>query len=189
MMASLKAPRDFAVPVRMSADPPKLLSAGAKDNVDTIVELDEREHAKVGPLRWFIERISSVCGTPGYFLFSLAFIGCWIALNLIGKSSGWAHVDEPPFFWLQGIVSSNALLLTISVLIRQGRMAQLAEQRSHLALQINMLTEQKVAKILELIAPIHAAHAETDDHHERHVAELSEPADAEAILSAIKDRE
>ena len=48
-------------------------------------------------------------------------------------------------------MSSNALLLTIAVLIRQNRMAQIAEHRSHLDLQINLLTEQKVTKILELV--------------------------------------
>ena len=71
----------------------------------------------------------------------------WVAVNLWGMKHGWRHVDSPPFFWLQGIVSCNALLLTVAVLIRQNRMAQVAEHRAHLDLQINLLTEQKVTKL------------------------------------------
>src|SRR5580698_1555804 len=65
--------------------------------------------------------------------------------------SGSRPVDPPPFFWLQGVVSSNALLMTVAVLIRQNRMAKVAEHRAHLDLQINLLTEQKVTKILQIV--------------------------------------
>ena len=109
----------------------------------------------------------------------------WIGVNTWGAAAGWEHVDEPPFFYLQGIVSANALLLTIAVLIRQRRMSQLAEHRSHLDLQVNLLTEQKVTKLFELMdqrlpgAPV-ALDAQVD--------ELTKPADAEALLRAIKRR-
>ena len=73
----------------------------------------------------------------------------------VGPHAGWRHVDEPPFPWLQGMVSSNALLLTVAVLIRQNRMAQMAEHRSHLDLQINLLAEQKVSKILQIVDELH----------------------------------
>ena len=155
----------------------------ARDNVATIAGLAEREHARVGPLRAFIERISAVCATPGYFLFVIAFIVGWIVVNVAARALGWAHYDEPPFFWLQGIVSSTALLLTISVLIRQDRMAQLAEHRAHLDLQINMLTERKVTKALELLA---ASRQGGDAKGRAELGELLEPADAEAIMGVIK---
>ena len=72
-------------------------------------------------------------------------------INGWGAHAGWRSVDPPPFFWLQGLVSCNALLLTVAVLIRQNRMAQAGEHRSHLDLQINLLSEQKVTKILQMV--------------------------------------
>jgi uncharacterized membrane protein len=158
----------------------------AQDNVEFIASLDDEDNARVGPLRGLIERVSSVFGTPGYFVFVLGFVACWIAVNLWGQHAGWRHVDAPPFFWLQGLVSSNALLLTISVLIRQDRQARLAAHRAHLDLQINMLTERKVAKALELIALLDEHQTENASRDE-HVAELSKPADAQALMGAIKD--
>ncbi len=157
-----------------------------------MANLAEREHAHVGPLRRAIERMGTVFGRPGYFLFVLVFIVGWIATNLWGRHVGWQHVDEPPFFWLQGIVSSNALLLTVSVLIRQDRMAQLAAQRAHLDLQINMLTERKVTKVLEFVAAIERRHDQSmlgDEAHRVQTEELLQPADAEALMGAIKRNE
>lgn len=162
------------------------LTSHAQDNLQVIAGLAEKDAADVGPLRARIEKISSVFGTPGYFLFATTFIVTWIAVNGWGVAHHWVHVDEPPFFWLQGIVSSNALLLTISVLIRQDRMAALSSQRSHLDLQINMLTEGKVAKVLELLATMERDRSAEHVDHAKHIAELAKPADAEALMQAIK---
>ena len=132
-----------------------------------------------------IESISNFFGSPTYFVFAVAFIVLWIATNTWGFFAGWEHVDEPPFFWLQGIASANALLLTIAVLIRQNRMSNLAQHHSHLDLQINLLTEQKVTKILNLLeggeVDIRAQAGQDPE-----MTELTRPADPEAILNAIK---
>ena len=107
-----------------------------------------------------------------------AFILIWIAVNTWGDFHHWKHPDPPPFYYLQGLVSANALLLTVAVLIRQNRMSQLAKHRAHLDLQINLLTEQKVTKLLQ------AQHRPDDSPAEK--ADLIRPADPAAILEAIK---
>ena len=159
------------------------LSSSAQGNLEAIAELGEKEDANVTPLRAFIERISGFFGTPDYFVFVVVFVVGWIGVNLWGGEHGWQHVDKPPFFWLQGIVSSNALLLTIAVLIRQDRMAQLAEHRAHLDLQINMLTERKVTKVLELVDAFRRERSLPSDAE---TGELIKPADPHALMSAIK---
>jgi len=163
------------------------LSSSAKGNIDVLASLYERENARVSGMQLAIERISAFFGSPAYLIFAVAFIVLWVLVNAWGMHAGWEHVDEPPFFWLQGIVSSNALILTVAVLIRQNRMAQLAEHRAHLDLQINLLTEQKATKILQLVDELRRELPTlrgTKDAAD--VVELTKPADAEAILDAIK---
>jgi uncharacterized membrane protein len=168
------------------------LPAGAKENLELLEKFDERQ-SEASRLQRAIERISAFFGSPWYFLFSVVFIVVWIALNTWGARSGWRHVDAPPFSLLQGLVSSNALLLTIAVLIRQNRMAQIAEHRSHLDLQINIMTEQKVTKVLELvdaavreIKNIRGAPAEAPREQ---MEEMTKPADPHALLDAIKQKQ
>ncbi len=163
------------------------LSAPARENLAVVADFHDQEDAKVSGAQLAIERVSSFFGSPTYFAFAVAFIVVWIAANSWGAQAGWEHFDEPPFFWLQGIVSANALLLTIAVLIRQNRMSKLAQHHSHLDLQINLLTEQKVTRILNLVEERQrgvSAQAGQDSES----AELAQPADPEALLQAIKQQ-
>src|ERR1700674_4984583 len=131
------------------------LPSSAKENLELLSRFQDVEEAQISGIQLAIERISGFFGSPAYFAFVVVFIVFLVGANTWGLRHGWQHVDAPPFPWLQGLVSSNALLLTVAVLIRQNRMAQMAEHRSHLDLQINLLAEQKASKILELIDEVH----------------------------------
>jgi uncharacterized membrane protein len=171
--------------------PSATLPPSAQENLELVSKYKDREESQISGLQLAIERVSQFFGSPAFFLFAVLFIAAWIAVNTWGVHEGWAHVDTPPFFWLQGLVSSNALLLTVAVLIRQNRMSQMAEHRAHLDLQINMLTEQKVTKLLQIIDQLRndltalrgspAADAE--------VGEMAKPADAHALMHAIKEKQ
>jgi len=154
------------------------LPSSTKENLELLARFKDGEEAQISGMQLIIERISGFFGSPAYFAFAVVFIALWIAVNAWGTRHGWHHVDAPPFFWLQGWVSSNALLLTVAVLIRQNRMAQVAEHRAHLDLQINLLTEQKVTKILQIIG-------QPDDE----AAEMSKPADTHALMHAIREKQ
>jgi uncharacterized membrane protein len=162
------------------------LSSPQRENLEVLANFSDREEASISGIQLVIERISTFFGSPWYFAFSVVFIGAWVLVNSWGKRAGWPHVDEPPFFWLQGIVSSNALLLTVAVLIRQNRMARLAEHRTHLDLQINLLTEQKVTKILQIIVELQRELTALRAHPDTQMEEMTKPADANALLHAIK---
>jgi uncharacterized membrane protein len=160
--------------------PSAKLPSSAKENLEVLSEFKDREEAQISGLQLAIERVSRVVGSPAFFAFALVFIAIWIAMNLWGMKHAWRHFDNPPFFWLQGLVSCTALLLTVAVLIRQNRMAQVAEHRAHLDLQINLLTEQKVTKLLQMLdAP------QRDDE----VHEMTKPADTHALMHAIKEKQ
>jgi uncharacterized membrane protein len=49
------------------------------------------------------------------------------------------------------LLTLEAVLLTSFVLIRQNRMSQKADQRAHLDLQINLLAEKEITKVLQLL--------------------------------------
>jgi uncharacterized membrane protein len=72
------------------------------------------------------------------------------------------------------------------VLIAQRRQARLSEQRAHLDLQINMLTEQKVTKLIHLLEELRADLPSAPDRSDPHVAELKKPTDASQVMSALK---
>jgi uncharacterized membrane protein len=164
------------------------LSSAAQGNLDLLTNFYEREAAKISGMQLVIERISAFLGSPIYFAVAAAFIVVWVAVNSWGMHVHWRHYDQPPFFWLQGLLSSNALLLTVAVLSRQNRMGRLAEHHAHLDLQINLLTEQKVTKILQLVDELRRDMPVLRGRPDAEVVELTKPADAEAILQAVKQK-
>jgi uncharacterized membrane protein len=167
------------------------LPASTLENLEVLADFEDREESQLSGAQTLIEKISSFFGNPAYFAFVAAFIVLWVLANVWGLRAGWRHVDEPPFAALQGLVSSNALLLTIAVLIRQNRMARLAEHRAHFDLQVNLLTEQKVTKVLQLVDELRRELTELRHRPDAaaEVAELSKPADAHALIHAIKEKQ
>lgn len=165
------------------------LSPAAKDNLELLASFKDGEDAQISGLRLLIERVSRFFGSPAYFAFAVAFILVWVLVNGLAAHGGSQPIDEPPFFWLQGLVSSNALLLTVAVLIRQNRMAKVAEHRAHLDLQINLLSEQKVTKILQMVVELQRELTALRGRPDEEVAEMTKPADAHALMHAIRQKQ
>ncbi len=113
------------------------------------------------------------------------FIG-WIAINLILKSM-YHHIwDEPPFYWLQGLITFLALVVTSIVLVSQARQAQIAEQRNQLQLQFVVLIEQRTAKIVGLLEELRVDLPNVRDRIDDDAEALKEPTKPQAILEALE---
>ena len=82
----------------------------------------------------------------------------------------------------------TALLTTTVVLIGQARQSTLAEQRAHLDLQINLLTEQKVTKVIHLLEELRTELPGVRERHDPHVSQLKKPTDTAQVISALKER-
>jgi uncharacterized membrane protein len=169
-----------------NSDPHKQLPPSVSANIGTIAEYYARHEERVSSSQRIVEKVARFLGSSRYVVGNIGLIVGWIGINLAAPDLGWPRFDEPPFFWLQGIVGLNAFVISTTVLIRQNRMSQLAEQHAHLDLQVNLLTEQKSSKIISLLEELRRdlpnVVSKTDD--EAH--EMAKPADARAVLSAIE---
>lgn len=95
--------------------------------------------------------------------------------------------DEPPFAWLEGLVSLAALYMTVLILSTQRRDDELASHREQLTLELAILGDQKAAKIIDLLEELRRDHPEIHDRVDHDVAAMSQPADPQAVFEAIKD--
>ncbi len=101
------------------------------------------------------DAITDFTGSMAFVYMHVVWFGFWILLNI-----GLVHVphvtefDPFPFGLLTMIVSLEAIFLSTFVLISQNRLAQAAEKRAELDLQVNLLAEQKATKVLEMLDQI-----------------------------------
>jgi uncharacterized membrane protein len=133
-----------------------------------------------------VEKLSRLIGHPAYLVGILIFTVVWILINW-GLIGGIAPFDPPPFPLLEGLISLIALITTTVVLIAQNRQSKVEQQHSHLDLQVNLLTEQKVTKLIGLIEELRRDLPMVKNRHDSHAAALLEGADTSQVLSAIEE--
>jgi uncharacterized membrane protein len=118
---------------------------------------------------------------PFVYLHVLVF-GLWITAN-VGWIPGIPAWDSS-LVVLAMIASVEAIFLSTFVLISQNRMATAAEKRAELDLQINLLSEHEITKLVELVAEI-AARMGVPAHEDREIEEAKRDVAPEVVLDTI----
>jgi uncharacterized membrane protein len=156
-------------------------------NIGAVLDFYEREEKKISRPRRLLERTSLLLEQPGFLGFILAFVAFWVLANFVFRWSGRVPFDPPPFFWLQGIVGLGALLTATAVLTKQNRLAGLAEQRAHLDLKVTLLTEQKAAKLIDLLEELRRDLPNVTNRHDPEAAELQQSMNPDLVLAALDE--
>lgn len=98
----------------------------------------------------FADMLTARFGTVAFLVLNVIWFIVWIVIN-----TGLTHLDpfDPfPFGLLTMIVSLEAIMLAIIVLISQNREARISELREEIELQMSTITEGEVTKLINLVA-------------------------------------
>jgi uncharacterized membrane protein len=158
-----------------------------RQNIEAVLEFYEREDQKISRSQRVLENLSLFLGRPVFLGIILLFVGVWIAANISLRKLGVAEFDPPPFFWLQGIVGLGALLTATVVLTRQNRLAKIADQRAHLDLKVTLLTEQKAAKIIDMLEELRRDLPNVRDRHDPEAAVLQQSMNPGQVLATLDE--
>jgi uncharacterized membrane protein len=153
--------------INQAATPPS-----AQDNINTVVAIEEEALLKRTTADRVSDLIANFVGSMPFVVLHLLWFGLWVTIN-IGVLWGKFKFDPYPFALLCMLVSLEGVLLSTFVLIKQNRMSQRADQRAHLGLQINLLSEKELTKILQLQRLICARLNIEEAAQDKEVAELS----------------
>jgi len=166
-------------PARLSAE------QLTEQNVETVTKLEEAARAQRTSTDRLAERIASFCGRMTFVWVHVIWFGGWILLNVI---PGIPRVDPFPFTFLTFIVSLEAIFLSTFILISQNLDSRISERRSHLDLQLNLLSEQENTKMIVMLHAI-AAKVGADLTQDPHLKALSEETQPERLIEQIEARE
>jgi uncharacterized membrane protein len=168
-----------------SADIAPTLSAHIDQNIESILALQKREWETVGVAQRRVEAVGRWLGRPLYLVGLLTAIAMWVSVNVIRQARGsW---DPPPFEFLDGVMTLISLITTTIVLIAQNRQTKLEKQHTHLELQVSLLTEQKVTKLINLIEELRRDMPMVKDRHDPHAEALQESADTAKVVTALEE--
>ena len=91
-------------------------------------------------------KVAHFAGTTAFVYINAAFFAIWILLNV--GLFGLKPFDPFPFVMLTTVVSLEAIFLSLFVLLSQNRMQRVADERSELDLQINLLAEHELTRLM-----------------------------------------
>jgi uncharacterized membrane protein len=168
------------MPRRAAADPTQY-------NIDAIAELEHDALDRRTLTERFSDVITKLVGNVGFLLAQLILISVWSLLNL-RVIPGLKAFDPFPFGILALIVSSESVFLTIFVLISQSRMARQSQRRSHLDLQVGMLSEQELTTILQMLQKLCQHMGVNVDSSKQEVQSFSKTTDVHKLASELEEK-
>ena len=166
-----------------------ILPAHIEQTVQAITRLHANHRRGATRLQRAVDRLARFFGRPRFVGVVAIVVASWIGANLLLMRAGLKAFDPVPFGGLQGITSLSALLMTILILISQRREDELTHLREQLTLELAILGEQKTAKVIELMEELRRDLPMVHDRSDPDAEILARPADPEAVLEALKERD
>ena len=156
-------------------------------NIDAIAKLEHDALDRRTLTELASDIITKLVGNVGFLLAQLLLIFGWTLVNL-HLIPGLKAFDPFPFGVLALVVSSESVFLTIFVLISQSRMARQSERRSHLDLQVGMLSEQELTTMLQMLQKLCQHMGVNVDSSKQEVQSFSKTTDVHKLASELEDK-
>jgi uncharacterized membrane protein len=156
-------------------------------NIEAIAKLEHDALDRRTPTERVSDVMTKLVGNMGFLLAHLILISGWSLVNL-NVIPGLKAFDPFPFGVLALVVSSESVFLTIFVLISQSRMARQSERRSHLDLQVGMLSEQELTTVLQMLQKLCQHLGVNVDSSNREVQSFSKTTDVHKLASELENK-
>ena len=163
---------------------PETLNSALRRNIDVLRQRREQEDARAKAEQRLARAITRFSGSMRFVYLHLLLYGGWIVANL-----GWIpglKPWDPSFVVLAMVASVEAIFLSTFILITQNRMAAAADRRAELDVQISLLAEVEITKLVELVSEIAARMGVPQAEHEQ-VQEMKQFVQPEVVLDAIEE--
>lgn len=131
----------------------RFLRKNLEESRDIIRSLKARQDEKRTRAEKMADFMTSLFGSIPFLLLNVVWFVTWFILNL-NLIPGIKPFDPFPFGLLTMIVSLEAIVLAIFVLISQNRSSKIADLREEIDLQVDMLTERELTKLMHLVCTI-----------------------------------
>lgn len=137
-------------PMTQEAEPDSSATSRVLErNIEALIERRRRLERGRSLRERIADTITRFTGTINFVYAHVVIVAIWVSINV-----GWTPLPkfDPTFVLLATIASVEAIFLTAFVLMSQNRMQEDADRRADLDLQINLLTEHELTRLLSLVS-------------------------------------
>jgi uncharacterized membrane protein len=156
------------------------------DTIEQIVRLENKDREHRGFSDELANKITAFGGSMLFVWLHVVWFTIWMAINVAYLI--FQPFDPYPFGLLTMIVSLEAIFLSTFVLITQNRQALAADRRAKVDLQVNMIAEREITKVLEVVNHVHE-HLGKRPVHDHEIEQMQKPTHVEKLAEAIDEAE
>lgn len=135
---------------RSRTDEPELADV-VNRNIRALLEVQRQQERKKTASHAFADCVTRFAGSMVSVAIHGFLAGGWIVWNSV---SGLPKFDPYPFVMLAMSASVEAIFLSTFVLISQNRQAQISDKNAQLDLQVNLLAEHELTRLIALTEQI-----------------------------------
>ena len=165
----------------------RILPAHIEETIQAIAKLHADHRLETSSMQHLVDRLTALIGRPECRGVLSVVVFAWIAGNLAFAAVGATPIDAPPFNYLQGAAGLLGLFVAALILTTQRRADELASYRDQLTLELSILSEQKSAKIIELLEEMRRDDPHIKNRVDKEAADMAVPSDPQAVFDAIRE--
>jgi uncharacterized membrane protein len=155
-------------------------------NIRALLEQRQEQQGSRSRQEKIADAVTRFTGSMRFVYIHLAVFGTWIMINL-GWLPGVPRFD-PSFVVLAMVASVEAIFLSTFVLISQNRMSALADKRADLDLQVSLLAEHEITRLITLVTAM-AERMGIDQARDPELSELSRDVRPEKVMETMEAHE
>ena len=116
-----------------------------------MTQLHSDHHGRATPPQRAVNRITAFMARPRFIVLVGLGVAAWMGANAVASRLGLQAVDPPPFPWLEVVATLFSLFVVMLVLVAQKHEDELNAHRDTLTLELAILSEHKIAKVIQLL--------------------------------------
>jgi uncharacterized membrane protein len=151
-------------------------------NIRALLNRRQQEEGSKTREERIADTITRFTGSMAFVYIHLVLFATWIIWNL-----GWLGLKpfDPSFVVLAMFASVEAIFLSTFVLISQNRMNIQADKRADLNLQVSLLSEHEITRVITLLTAI-AKKMDIQESHDPELDELAQDVKPEKVLDTME---
>ncbi|MGB7087486.1 MAG: DUF1003 domain-containing protein [Phormidesmis sp.] len=155
-------------------------------NIEKVIGLQADQESHLPIHERVLVKVAQAFGRPQFLYCQIIFLAVWWTCSRLAEAR--LNAWNVPLLDLRGqAIDVASLLIATGVLVRQTRQDKISEQRSHLMLQINLLNEQKIAKVIGLIEELRTDSPDIENRYDWEADIMQKATDPQVVLDIIEE--